>query len=267
VFATAYPDLPQFIDQPTQLGVIQRNPYGRNEYLVTPEIGSFTPCSNPLLQFEWAACPQAGLFVSSGASLWMPRHYASVADSPWVTEIDQGRVKLETFEDYYYSTQLKFFGGGRNFMSIDADDGIVDGRASGGISIGLNYGMTSLNFEADAFGHYPTRAGFAVIDVRAEDQQAMIAAYSGDGTLLAAYGTSTLDFRWSVGVDNVRLTDKDQFIGFESDQGIRYIEMFLIRGIDHVQWMYPVPEPTFLVPMAGLFWLRRKRSERTKRLE
>jgi hypothetical protein len=98
VFATAYPNLPQFIDQPTQLGVIQRNPYGRNEYLVTPEIGSFTPCSNPLIQFEWAECPQAGLFVSSGTSLWMPRHYASVADSPWALEINQSQMRLETFE-------------------------------------------------------------------------------------------------------------------------------------------------------------------------
>jgi hypothetical protein len=115
-----------------------------------------------------------------------------------------------------------------------------------------------ITFVINTSGHYPIAVGFAITDARSEEQQAVLAAYAGDDTRLAAYATSSLDFRpvWTGGVRNPAT---DQFIGFKSAQGIAYIDTFHIRGIDHLQRFYPVPEPTALGLLGTSLLLNRRR--------
>jgi hypothetical protein len=190
---------------------------------------------------------------------------------------------LETYEDSLFNVPGVTASGGAvvvpggNTDSVDADDGVIDGRGQDGHSYFLNSGNTGIRFtfSALALGQLPTHAGIVWTD---GNNQIRFEAFNGAGT--------SLGFLTGIHADssNAGFTAEDRFYGITSPGGIGSI---LIQSglpgsgggieVDHLQYGFStaVPEPgVFLlassmtvVGVIAHYVRQRKRRARAKPVE
>lgn len=205
-----------------------------------------------------------------------PSAYLSTADSPFQGQTF-GYFHLEDFEDGALNTpgvslrESATTGIATTFSdSVDADDGAVDGIASGRTrSLFSNYATSSFTFDFSAAalgGALPTHAGIVWTDVGRNGGGSPRAADLLDNTTFEAFdrfGNSLgLIGPYSLGDSGIsRTTDEDRFFGVINSDGISAIRISMPGKnnweVDHLQYGYaPVPLPLASVLfLSGLGWM------------
>ncbi|WP_140913941.1 VPLPA-CTERM sorting domain-containing protein [Methylomonas koyamae] len=232
-------------------------------------------------------CPETGIgkltvlalfaalpYSAEAAPIFLgPSAYASVTDSPFHGQ-NFGYFHLEDFEDGVLSTPgaslREVFTTGITTAfsdSVDGDDGIIDGVASGQTrSLFSNYRTSSFTFDFSAAalgGALPTHAGIVWTDVGRNNGGAPRAADLSDNTIFEAFdhlGRSLGVFGpYSLGDSSIsRTTGEDRFFGVINASGISAIRISMPGKnnweVDHLQYGYaPVPVPaTVLLFLSGL---------------
>ncbi len=220
----------------------------------------------------------AALPYSAGATpiFLGPSAYTSAADSPFQGQ-NFGYFHLEDFEDGALNTpgvslgELATTGITTAFSdSVDGDDGLIDGVASGQTrSLFSNFRTSSFTFDFSAAalgGVLPTHAGIVWTDVgrnnggtpRAVDlvENTIFEAFDHLGNSLGVIGP------YSLGDSSIsRTTGEDRFFGVINAGGISAIRISMPGKnnweVDHLQYGYaPVPLPASVVLfLSGLSWL------------
>ena len=198
-----------------------------------------------------------------------PSPYLSAADSPFPLDSSPSFV-FEDFEDApgCVPGPGSFCGGGKldapgvrmvngntgQGMSVDADDGLIDGSGAEGASASatsvyfnpdMKYWLDAieLEFDADVLGSLPTAVGFVLTSGAGEHSG--LTVYDAQGEY-AYFDTSGLVLDSSV-------TSDDRFIGIINPNGIARVTMgrlifptsgdFTSPRLDHLQYGLWIPEP------------------------
>jgi hypothetical protein len=189
-----------------------------------------------------------GALPASAQVFLGPTPYFSAADSPF--PLGSGAFALETFEDHLLNTpgvtspsgwvtSLSF--SGSIIDSVDADDGVFADNACAGCDGfwgGLGGGTIVFQFDANALGGLPTKAGLVWTD-GGPNATVVFEAFDGNGLSLgtisaAGQGDSTY---FGTAAD-------DRFYGVEYAGGIREIRINHNAGgieVDHLQYELPCP--------------------------
>lgn len=182
--------------------------------------------------------------------------YAQRSDSPWAAGIRQGSIYVEDFEDGIVNAPglAMILGVMSSGASVDEDDGILGnveddvGRVWYG-GIGGPSQTARAEFAPDAFGNYPTYAGWVTDTFDQAD--AYFEAFDPAGNLIASYRNILEWGEW-------------QFVGVYAPQGISAMQSRFNANtvFDHVQYGYAIPEPgAALLAGAAIFavaWRRRR---------
>ena len=241
-----------------------------------------------------ASCAAIGM-PASAAQFLGPSEYrafdnpaAGAAVSPF-RNLDFEYFHLEDFEDGALNTPGVSV---REFTttnittatsdSVDGDDGVVDGWASGSTkSLFSNFSTSSFTFDfsADALGTLPTHAGIVWTDIGRNGGGAPSESDLVDNTIFEAFGPAGESLGaigpfslgdWSI----FRSTPEDRFFGVINPEGISAIRISMPGHsnweVDHLQYgsVTAVPEPSGLIlTMVGMasilgYGLRRKLSGR-----
>jgi len=191
-----------------------------------------------------------------------PTPYLSTADSPFLTDINAGRVYLETFECGVVTVPGVTPSAGTIIPpgfeglidSVDADDGAIDGSGLNGHSL-FGSGPVGITFTFDqtALGAFPTRAGIVWTD---GSGTTTFEAFDSVGVSLGVIGpVSIADGSFS------GTTGEDRFFAVVFAGGISAIKISNTSGgmeVDHLQYgLYtvtgtvcggPTPTPTTVPP-------------------
>ncbi len=206
--------------------------------------------------------------VNASTTLYRVENYVNKAQSPFIEGIENGLMTFNDFDTVPIAyPNLTFpkaprYGG----LSIDGDDGVIDGY---GLGVGLkatpvgNANFT-FNFSADANGHYPRYFGiafpaqvralhvptgfvaqtpaqqegsFEVIGVKDAFGKAVLTDYVFD-SLVYPDGGDPPDSYWGI------------FFGFYSDDGISQVVLHNAAWLDHLQYGYQIPR----TPHGTLRW-------------
>jgi hypothetical protein len=189
-----------------------------------------------------------------------PNPYLSGADSPFYDHGSTVSFFLEDFEDahlnapglfqpFHGNTHAVVLGPGELTDSVDADDGVVDGRGQGGHSLAarlylvfptdppLSWSFIQFGFDRDALGQYPNVFGFVWTDgVSPSD---LLVEFLDQGSrLLDQFELGGLGDGLHAGE-----TGEDRFLGFVSDTPFAFIRITnkydgppYTFEIDHVQY-------------------------------
>lgn len=212
------------------------------------------------------ACLSSGNICHAGFTFLGPTPYLSAADSPFPVDGSNPNFHLEDFEadiscvpgEYVLCGGTFDSHGARmthgntgQFMSVDADDGMIDGSGAAGFSALASafmfIGSSTLvkfevEFDMDELGFLPTAVGMVLTNG------------AGPGSGLRVYDTAGNEasfLTWDIELDLLTTSD-DRFIGVVNPNGISKIvygkRIFgsdrAIPRIDHFQYGLLVPEPT-----------------------
>ncbi|MBK19270.1 MAG: hypothetical protein CMM52_10605 [Rhodospirillaceae bacterium] len=207
------------------------------------------------------------------ATLLGPTPYLQASDSPWAST-SFSYFHLEDFEDGLLNTPGVSVNSGAavslpnpNNVSVDADDGSIDGSGTAGHSMAHGSGFTGITFTFDelALGALPTHAGLVWTD---GVNDVIFEVFDGIGTLIGTSGPQTIAQSGFNGG-----TAEDSFFGFEHSGGIgsisiRHTHSFFGIEVDHLQYglAASVPEPgalaVFSLGLIGFVIIRRRRAIR-----
>ncbi len=203
------------------------------------------------------------LFGSSRAfgqpSFLGPTPYLSRADSPFLADINAGRVYLETFEcgvltvpGVTLSTGTIIPPGFEGAIdSVDGDDGAIDGSGLNGHSLFSGDGATgfTFTFNQGTLGALPTRVGIVWTD---GGGTTTFEAFDSMGVSLGTLGPVAI-----ADSSNSGETAEDRFFGVVFAGGISAIKISNTSGgieVDHLQYGFytvtgtvcsgPTPPPT-----------------------
>ena len=207
-----------------------------------------------------AACHAAFTFLG-------PTPYLSAADSPFPIG-SNSTFHLEDFEDDpgCVPGPGSLCGGGKldapgvrsiygstgHGISVDADDGMIDGSGADGASATAapvfftplsTFVAFQIEFDADVLGYYPTAVGIVLTD--GAGFLSGLTVHDADGNVMN-YGTGDIDL-------DPHATSDDRFVGVLNPDGISML-MFgktildatptNTPRIDHLQFGVLVPEPS-----------------------
>ena len=198
------------------------------------------------------------------ATFYGPTSYLSFRDSPF-SGTKFGYFHLEDFEDGLLNTPgvtassgWSVISGNNEVDSVDADDGVIDGKGNTGKSFFSNFVSNRLTFTFNAAtpgGNLPTHAGIVWTDVKpsASRRQVEFSALDRSGTSLGSNGP------FELGDDVINgTTAEDRFFGVYNPSGISSITISMPGSnnweVDHLQYgsviekqapvKYPDLEPT-----------------------
>ena len=186
--------------------------------------------------------------------------YLSAGDSPFNTLV--AGYYIEDFEDSTLNTPgvvlTTPFGSGISAISVDADDGVIDGSGAAGKSLqvvteGGIIGAT-FTFDIGVLGQWPQNVG--IVATYAHTSPLVIEAFDPLGSSL---GTTTA----SLSTDYT--TSDDVFFGITDVGGISSFSVTsgaaaTYLHLDHLQYgSIPEPATLGLLMIGGLALLRRKR--------
>ncbi len=182
--------------------------------------------------------------TTAGALFYLPdnRRYVSRTNSPFFAGVLDGTFTLEDFERGAFnlagvsaSTGV-VLGPSSVTHSVDADDGVVDGRGTNGHTYLIaSTNSVTITFDPVALGRLPTKVGLA---------------YSGDnfeGTGFEAFGTNgnSLGMVGPVthaGVPNIGGAVSTAFLGVEFSGGISALRVFNVtNGLELDQLQFDIP--------------------------
>ncbi|PYQ64581.1 MAG: hypothetical protein DMF54_14050 [Acidobacteria bacterium] len=183
--------------------------------------------------------------LAGGATLLGPTPYLSVANSPFLTDINAGHVYVETFEcgtitvpGVTPSTGQVIPPGFAGLVdSVDADDGVIDGSGLNGHSFFSGSGATGITFTFDqtTLGAFPTEAGIVWTD---GGGTTTFEAFDSLGASLGTIGPVAI-----ADGSNAGTTAEDRFFGVQFAGGISAIKISNTSGgieVDHLQYgLYP----------------------------
>lgn len=206
-----------------------------------------------------------------------PSPYLSAADSPFPIGSNPTFI-LEDFEDDpgCVPGPSTFCGGGKldapgvrliygstgNGISVDADDGMIDGSGADGASatavpvyanpdLTFSFNAIELEFDASELGFLPNAVGFVL--TAGAGELSGLTVYDDQGNF-ANFDTSNL-------ILDASTTSDDRFIAVMNPNGISRLQMgktiliasgdFISPRIDHLQYGLLVPEPTVIGLMAS----------------
>jgi len=195
-----------------------------------------------------------------------PSPYLSAADSPF--PLSNPNFFLEDFEDDpgCVPGPGSFCGGGKidapgvrviygstgHGVSVDADDGLIDGSGADGASAtaspvyftpSATFVAFQIEFDSTQLGFFPTAVGFVLTDG---------AGYLSGLSVYDALGNLATFNTWDVEL-NPQTTSDDRFIGVLNPHGISTLifgqtildaEPSNTPRLDHLQYGLLVPEPT-----------------------
>lgn len=222
-----------------------------------------------------AALLAAGFFVeaqAATATFIVSTPYLQFSDSPFASF-----ATLEDFEDGSLAAGVSASSGfvtdprlSARVDSVDGDDGVIDGKGSGGRSWSVGTTSVTFTFDAAALGQLPTHVGVVWTDNDSHiggprRDNVLVRVFDAQGQSLGFTGAD------NVGDDSVLggTTAEDVFFGAVFLGGIMAIQIVSLGGnlqweVDHLQFgVRPVPVPGALVlfgsALAGLSGLRRRR--------
>ena len=202
----------------------------------------------------------------TSATFYGPASYLSSRDSPFFgTKFSY--FYLEDFEDGSLNTPgvtassgWSVISGNNDVDSVDADDGVIDGKGNTGKSFFSNFVSNRLTFTFNAAalgGNLPTHAGIVWTDANASAnrRQVEFSALDSSGTSLGSIGPFELG-------DNVinGTTAEDRFLGVYNPSGISSITISMPGSnnweVDHLQYgsvigkqeAVPYPDLTAIQP-------------------
>lgn len=187
----------------------------------------------------------AGLLAPSPAAsqpvFLGPTPYLSKADSPFLTDINAGKIYLEDFEcgvltvpGVTLSTGTIIPPGFAGLIdSVDADDGVIDGSGLGGHSLFSGSGSVGITFTFDntVLGAFPTKAGIVWTDGGGDTT---FEAFDSLGASLGMIGPVSI-----ADGSNAGTTGEDRFFGVTNTGGISAIKISNSSGgieVDHLQY-------------------------------
>ena len=178
-----------------------------------------------------------------------PLPYLQQSDSPFAAQIELGLVQVETFEDGFNipgvtASSGSVIGPGGLTDSVDADDGVINGKGTNGKSF-FGDGLVGISFTFT--GTLPTMAGIVWTD-GGNGSTVTFQAFDQNGISVGVFPTHTADN------ENFGETAEDRFFGLMHAGGISRIFIKNSSGgmeVDHLQFGAPVPEPGSVV-LAGL---------------
>jgi hypothetical protein len=157
--------------------------------------------------------------------------------------------------------------------SVDGDDGVIDGFATGNSrSLFSNFTTSSFTFQfsQSALGELPTHAGIVWTDIGRNGGGNPSPSDLLNNTLFEAFGPTGLSLGvigpFSLGDDRIdRTTSEDRFFGVISMGGISAIRISMPGKnnweVDHLQYGSIIPAPTSVAVLGfgGLVAARRRR--------
>jgi hypothetical protein len=202
----------------------------------------------------------AGNTVHAAFTFLEPTPYRSAADSPFDMSGLGTTFFLEDFEDFELNTPgADAYIGVGNFNSVDGDDGILDGSAtglSGNTQVVVETGFSStaifaIDFEISELGFYPTSIGFVITDQQnVNPSSSLLVILNALGERIASFDTSRILSQpndasddWFIGV-----TNPDGIHGFQFERtATTIVNRSNYISFDHLQYGIVVPEPHGLV--------------------
>lgn len=196
--------------------------------------------------------------LAGGGTFLGPTPYLSTADSPFLTDINGGRVYLETFECGALTVPGVTISGGTiippgfagSIDSVDGDDGAIDGSGLNGHSLfGSGPVGITFTFNQTTLGAFPTQVGIVWTD---GGGTTTFEAFDSAGVSLGVIGPVAI-----ADGSNSGTTAEDRFFGVTFAGGISAIKISNTSGgieVDHLQYgLYtvtgtvcsgPTPTPT-----------------------
>lgn len=195
-----------------------------------------------------------------------PTKYLQTSDSPWYQGIQNGTIYLEDFKDGllnspFVSANGRIRGPGDR-RSVDADDGLLDGRGENGGTWAVGDGeILELSFNPNEENSLPAFIGI-VITKTARDFERISVSTLGEANLTRFQFDLTPLFKKSNG-DFLFNSSEAQFVGFYAPEGIVSVSFGAARFFDHLQYGYAIPEPvSAMLACAGMGFLHTHRRRR-----
>ncbi len=195
-----------------------------------------------------------------------PTKYLQTSDSPWYQGIQNGTIYLEEFKDGllnspFVSANGRIRGPGDR-RSVDADDGLLDGRGENGGTWAVGDGeILELSFNPNEENLLPAFIGI-VITKTARDFERISVSTLGEANLTRFQFDLTPLFEKSNG-DFLFDSSEAQFVGFYAPEGIVSVSFGAARFFDHLQYGYAIPEPvSAMLACAGMGFLVTHRRRR-----
>ena len=195
-----------------------------------------------------------------------PTKYLQTSDSPWYQGIQNGTIYLEEFKDGllnspFVSANGRIRGPGDR-RSVDADDGLLDGRGENGGTWAVGDGeILELSFNPNEENLLPAFIGI-VITKTARDFERISVSTLGEANLTRFQFDLTPLFEKSNG-DFLFDSSEAQFVGFYAPEGIVSVSFEAARFFDHLQYGYAIPEPvSAMLACAGMGFLVTHRRRR-----
>jgi uncharacterized repeat protein (TIGR01451 family) len=208
----------------------RRQPFG---ILVAGLLFLPLPVSSPRSQSR----PQG----AAAATFLGPTPYLSKADSPFLADINAGKIYLEDFECGVLTVPGVTLSAGTIIPpgfeglidSVDADDGVIDGSGLNGHSLFSGDGATGITFTFDqtTLGAFPTKAGIVWTD---GNGTTTFEAFDSLGVSLGTIGPVSI-----ADGSNAGTTGEDNFFGVVNASGISAIKISNTAGgieVDHLQY-------------------------------
>ncbi|PID64660.1 MAG: hypothetical protein CR962_01305 [Gammaproteobacteria bacterium] len=214
--------------------------------------------------------------VATAAIFYGPTGYLSFSDSPFGGQ-SFDYFYLEDFEDGALNTpgvsisEVATTNISTSYSdSVDGDDGVIDGFATGQtMSLFSNFDTSTFTFNFSASeldGNLPTHAGIVWTDIGRNNGGTPLATDLIDNTIFEAFHSlgNSLGVLgpYSLGDTSIRrTTGEDRFFGVTNLDGISAIKISMPEKnnweVDHLQYgSSPVPLPSSLSFLAlGLGWL------------
>jgi hypothetical protein len=146
--------------------------------------------------------------------------------------------------------------------SVDADDGLLDGRGENGGTWAVGDGeILELSFNPNEENLLPAFIGI-VITKTARDFERISVSTLGEANLTRFQFDLTPLFEKSNG-DFLFDSSEAQFVGFYAPEGIVSVSFEAARFFDHLQYGYAIPEPvSAMLACAGMGFLVTHRRRR-----
>src|SRR5438093_7778561 len=198
-------------------------------------------------------CLRLGVFLAGAVALLAPSPavsqtvflgptpYLSKADSPFLADINAGRIYLEDFECGVVTVPGVTLSAGTIIPpgfeglidSVDADDGVIDGSGLGGHSLFSGSGSAGImfTFSQATLGAFPTKAGIVWTD---GGGTTTFEAFDSLGVSLGVIGPVSI-----ADGSNSGTTGEDRFFGVTNVGGISAIKISNSGGgieVDHLQY-------------------------------